>query len=319
MSKRGFTLIELLVVIAIIALLVGILLPALAKARTAAQLSVSLSNTRQLITVALTYRVDNKDQLPVPIFSTTAAIGFAPNIMAGNYCSERSDYVTQNGGFYDFWPGERFLNAYMYPNLSLPSRNRNPAGDAIPTPVTPAERRLYKMEVYRSPADKATTETGVNPAVNPLNPALSQYEDTGISYQYNTWAVFDQYTYFEPRISDLRTRFRTAGQAFNRAVTRDTIDPAVFALWIDKTATAFCQDTRGGTGGNVVGEFGDINKSVMGFLAGNASYVTMRRENGGSQQPWLRQGLGTWRTPTNAPNMKRFEYSLLLPRPDRTF
>ena len=64
-QPRGFTLVELLVVISVISLLMGILVPALGRARNAAKRTDCVSNLRQIGVAFRAYLDDNRDIMPL--------------------------------------------------------------------------------------------------------------------------------------------------------------------------------------------------------------------------------------------------------------
>ena len=115
-SRKGFTLIELLVVIAIIAVLIGLLLPAVQKVREASARSTCTNNLKQLGLAAQSY-VQVHQQLPPAVLMPYAKDGFDPTMdlkspFGPNWAVLILPYIEQTGLY-------NSVNVSAYPGTPL--------------------------------------------------------------------------------------------------------------------------------------------------------------------------------------------------------
>ena len=164
-SNAGFTLIELLVVVSVIALLIGLLLPALAQAREAALAGKCLSNLRQLATAQFSYAVDNGSNAPLWTPGTgTPNSDFLAYVRAATEDMDRIDTVINCPKVdpaeleeYNINPGLGVGSYGLNPGIVSSNWDYNP--DFVPSPsqyILLAEQPVEQSDVAYT-ADGLTT------------------------------------------------------------------------------------------------------------------------------------------------------------------
>jgi len=241
MRRRGFTLIELLVVIAIIALLIGVLLPALGQTRQTAQTLKCLVNMRSMSMAAYLYADANDGRLIDVGLSHGGSHGdldvawintlrdyYESPIVAKSPVDDSVHWSEEDGGAGVPVPGstDQFRRTSYGVNNYLTPLSPNKPYDKmhlIPRPHATAQFVIMAYEGRFAGADHTHVENWVNPFLPGVTPKLAaqQIQMSAHGGEQEEWEAVSNYSFLDGR-AETRT-FR----AVFESQKKNLFDPAV--------------------------------------------------------------------------------------------